>query len=100
MAATNSRKNYKTNYKKNTGGELICKNFGVNGIVQGSKDAGLGVGLASGLQLERQKQAESEEMLTAVLLQQHRCAVATKALDLGALETKRRGYVATPEPLN
>ena len=31
VAATNSRKNYKKSYKKNTGGELICKNFGVNG---------------------------------------------------------------------
>ena len=33
MAATNSRKNYKKNIKeKKTGGELICKSFGVNGI--------------------------------------------------------------------
>ena len=31
-AATNSRKNYKKNTnKKKTGGELICKHFGVNG---------------------------------------------------------------------
>ena len=29
---TNSRKNYKTNYKKKPGGELICKKFGVNGM--------------------------------------------------------------------
>ena len=33
VAATNSRKNYnKKITKKNTGGELICKNFGVNGM--------------------------------------------------------------------
>ena len=31
-AATNSRKNYKKKYKKKPGGELIYKNFGVNGI--------------------------------------------------------------------
>ena len=30
-AATNSRKNYKKITKKKPGGELICKNFGVNG---------------------------------------------------------------------
>ena len=31
VAATNSRKNYKKKLQKKTGGELICKNFGVNG---------------------------------------------------------------------
>ena len=33
LAATNSRKNYtKNTTKQKPGGELICKNFGVNGI--------------------------------------------------------------------
>ena len=32
-AATNSSKNYKKKIQKKTGGELICKNFGVNGGV-------------------------------------------------------------------
>ena len=31
VAATSSRKNYKKKLQKKTGGELICKNFGVNG---------------------------------------------------------------------
>ena len=32
-AATNSRKNYKQKIQNKTGGDLICKNFGVNGNV-------------------------------------------------------------------
>ena len=34
MAPTNSRKNYKKKYKQKKGGELICKKFGVNGILK------------------------------------------------------------------
>ena len=32
-AATNSRKNYKRNYKRKPAGELICKKFGVHGTL-------------------------------------------------------------------